>query len=97
MSLDDIERRAARAAETAASVLMMIDPAGRVSYANSAAEPLFGRSRQRLIGASLEELGGWGRVAGEIARRARESPGTSLSSWIGTSTTAMGSSSTTAK
>ncbi|GGE36248.1 ATPase [Marinicauda pacifica] len=71
MSLDAIERRAARAAETAASVLIMIDACGQVIYANGAAEPLFGRSRQRLIGADLEELGAWGRVAGEIARRAR--------------------------
>ncbi|VXC49944.1 MULTISPECIES: two-component system sensor histidine kinase NtrB [Oceanicaulis] len=58
-----------RAAEAAPIALVLLDEAGEIVFANARAEILFGQSRKRLIGKTLEDAGPVGRASSELARR----------------------------
>ena len=66
------EAASARAAEASRVGLILIKTDLTIDYLNAAAETLLGRSRQRLLGVSLEAAGAVGAVAAGLARRAME-------------------------
>ncbi|MEO1038147.1 MAG: ATP-binding protein [Pseudomonadota bacterium] len=61
---------AARAAELAGVSLVLVDPAGKLTYVNPAAETLFQQSRKRLLALRLDRLGAVGRMSWSLAERA---------------------------
>lgn len=61
---------AARAAEVASTALIMVDEALSITYLNASAEALLQRSRRKLLGAALGDVGPLGLSAAVLAKRA---------------------------